>query len=84
MMPQQTQERIAHHLREELRVEGISEQEIETVIGAFTVLETSSPRSAHVQYRLLRGGLDIEQRSDIANAIARAIHAAGHYLAGEE
>jgi hypothetical protein len=84
-MAQQVQERIARYLRLELeRVEGLSAPEIEAVMSAFTVLETSSPRTGHVQYRLMHLGPEIEQRSDIANAISRAIHAAGYYLAGEE
>lgn len=85
MMQQLAQERIAQHLLRELRhVEGLSEQEVEAVIGDFTVLETSAPHSGHVQYRLMHLGPQVEQRSDIANAICRAIHAAGYYVAGEE
>ena len=84
-MPQQAKERIGQRLRLELEtVEGLSPEEIDEVIDAFTVLESSSPRTGHIQYRLMHLGPDIEQRSDVANAISRAIHAAGYYLAGEE
>lgn len=84
-MPHEAKERIAQHLRLELeRVEALSPQEVDAVIDAFTVLESSSPRTGHIQYRLMRLGPEIEQRSDIASAISRAIHAAGYYLAGEE
>jgi hypothetical protein len=84
-MPQEAKERIAQRLRPELeRVDALSSQEIDAVIGAFTVLESSSPRTGHIQYRLMQLGPEIEQRSDVANAISRAVHAAGYYLAGEE
>lgn len=84
-MQQEAQQRIAQRLRLELeRVEALSTQEVDAVIDAFRVLESSSPRTGHIQYRLMNLGPEIEQRSDIANAISRAIHAAGYYLAGEE
>ena len=84
-MPQEAKERIVQRLRSELeRVDALSDEEIDAVIGAFTVLESSSPRTGHVQYRLAHLGPDMEQRSDVANAISRAIHAAGYYVAGEE
>jgi hypothetical protein len=84
-MPQEAKERIAQHLRRELEsADALSSQEIDAVIGAFTVLESSSPRTGHIQYRLMHLGPEIEQRSDVASAISRAIHAAGYYVAGEE
>jgi hypothetical protein len=84
-MPQEAKERIAQRLRPELeKVAALTRQEIDAVIGAFTVLESTSPRTGHIQYRLVDLGPDFEQRSDVANAISRAIHAAGYYLAGEE
>lgn len=84
-MPQEAKERIARHLRPELeRMGALSGEEIDAVIGAFTVLDSSSPRSGHIQYRLVHLGPDIEQRSDVAGAIERAVHAAGYYIAGEE
>ena len=84
-MPQEAKERIAQRLRAELeRVDALSGEEIDAVIGAFTVLDSSAPHAGHIQYRLTQLGPDVEQRSDVANAIERAVHAAGYYIAGEE
>jgi hypothetical protein len=84
-MPQGAKERITQRLRPELeRLDALSTQEIDAVIGAFMVFDSSSPRTGHVQYRLMQLGPEIEQRSDVANAISRAVHAAGYYVAGEE
>jgi hypothetical protein len=62
----------------------VSGDEVDTVVKAFTVMETSSPHSGHIQYRLLNVDPQMERRSDIADAIERAVHAAGYYVAGEE
>jgi len=84
-MAHDVKERIAQHLRPELeRMNTLSGEEIDAVMGAFTLLESSSPRTGHVQYRLAHLGPAIEQRSDVESAISRAIHAAGYYIAGEE
>lgn len=84
-MPHEAKERITQRLRPELeRVDALSRQEIDAVIDAFIILESSSPRTAHIQYRLMHLGPEVEQRSDVAGAISRAVHAAGYYVAGEE
>ncbi len=84
-MPQNAKEQIAQLLRPELEnVPTVSGEEVDSVMDAFTVLETSSPHTGHIQYRLLHVDPQIERRSDIAAAIERAIHAAGYYVAGEE
>jgi len=84
-MPQDAQERIARHLRPELEnVGGLKGDEIDAVVGAFTVLESSAPHSGHIQYRLTSLRPEIERRSDIQTAISRAIHDAGYFVAGEE
>ncbi|MDB5092992.1 MAG: hypothetical protein JWO85_1093 [Candidatus Eremiobacteraeota bacterium] len=84
-MLHEVNERIAQRLRPELEKENaLTREQIDAVIGAFTVLESSSPRTGHVQYRLAHLGPEIEKRSDVEGAISRAIHAAGYYIAGEE
>lgn len=84
-MPHEVKERIDRRLRPELeKVDGLSGEEIDAVIGAFTILESSSPHTGHVQYRLVHLRPEIERRSDVETAISRAIHAAGYYIAGEE
>ena len=84
-MPQDLKEQITRRLRPELeKVPTVSGEEVDTVINAFTLLDSSSPKPGHVQYRLLHVDPQLEGRSDIADAIERAIHAAGYYVAGEE
>ncbi len=84
-MPNEITERIAQRLRSELeKLDALSGEDIDAVIAAFTVFESSSPHTGHVQYRLVHVRPEIERRSDIESAISRAIHAAGYYIAGEE
>lgn len=82
-MPQEVKERIVRHLRPELeKVDGLTTEERNAVIGGFTVLE--NPHRGHIQYRLAGIEPEMDQRSDIEEAISRAVHAAGYYIAGEE
>ena len=84
-MLHEVNERIAQRLRPELEKENaLTREQIDAVMGAFTLIESSSPNTGHVQYRLVHLGPAIEQRSDVESAISRAIHAAGYYIAGEE
>ena len=84
-MPLDAQERISEHLRPELeKVKTLSGDEIDAVVSGFTVLESSAPKSGHIQYRLVHVRPEIEQRSDVGSAIERAVHAAGYFVAGEE
>jgi hypothetical protein len=84
-MPNAVKDRIAERLRPELeKVPTLSGDVVEKVVRGFTVMESSAPHSGHVQYRIEHVGPEIERRSDVNNAIERAIHAAGYYVAGEE
>ncbi len=84
-MPQEVKERIARCLRPELEhVGGLSSEDIDAIIGAFTLIESTAPRSGHVQYRLAQLRPEIEQRSDVQLAISRAVQECGYYVAGEE
>ncbi len=84
-MPQEIKERITQHLRPRLEnVASLSQEEIEAIIGAFTVLESSAPHTRHLQYRLARLQPEIEQSSEVQHAISLAVQEAGYYVAGEE